>query len=60
MDPILFGIIFLVISMLLLSFVIRGAIDSSKLTKQMETLNSEFQMLRKEISENKHIVDKRV
>ncbi len=60
MDPILFGIIFLVISMLLLSFVIRGAIDSSKLTKQMETLNSEIQMLRKEISENKHIVDKRV
>lgn len=60
MDPVLFGIIFLVISMLLLSVVIRGAIDSSKLTKQMETLNSEIQMLRKEISENKHIVDKRV
>lgn len=60
MDPILLGIIILVISMLLLSVVIRGAIDSSKLTKQMETLNSEIQMLRKEISENKHIIDKRV
>ena len=59
MDPILLAIIFLVISMLLLSVVIRGAIDSSKLTKQMETLNSEIQMLRKEISDNKHIVDKR-
>ncbi|HTG70920.1 MAG TPA: hypothetical protein VL921_16795 [Candidatus Udaeobacter sp.] len=60
MDPILLAIIFLVISMLLLSVVIRGAIDSSKLTKHMETLNSEIQMLRQEIKDNKHIVDKRV
>lgn len=59
MDLILFAVIFLVISMLLLPVIIRGAIDSSKLTRQLVALSTEIQMLRKEINENKHINDKR-
>ncbi|WP_138751689.1 hypothetical protein [Paenibacillus sinopodophylli] len=60
MEPLLIAVIFLVVFMLLLSVVIRGAIDSSKLTKQMEMLNDEMRLLRKEIHQSKHIVDKRV
>lgn len=60
MDLILFAVIFLVISMLLLPVIIRGAIDSSKLTRQLVALSTEIQMLRKEINENKHINDKRI
>ncbi|CAM3949145.1 hypothetical protein L1N85_00485 [Paenibacillus alkaliterrae] len=60
MDPILFFIICLVVFLLLLSIVIRGAINSSKLTKQLEELTNEVQWLRIEIKENKHIADKRV
>ncbi|MEV5024887.1 hypothetical protein [Paenibacillus sp. LPE1-1-1.1] len=60
MDLILFSIIVLVVFMLLLSVVIRGAINSSKLTEQLESLNQEIKLLRKEIQENKHIVDKRI
>ncbi|CAM4285383.1 hypothetical protein FHS16_002273 [Paenibacillus endophyticus] len=60
MEPLLIAIIFLVVSMLLLSVVIRGAIDSSKLTKQMVELNEEMRLLRKDIQNSKHIVDKRV
>ncbi|MDQ8733453.1 hypothetical protein [Paenibacillus sp. LHD-38] len=60
MDPILLSIIVFVVFMLLLSVVIRGAINSSKLTEQLESLNQEMKLLRKEIHENKHIVDKRL
>ncbi|MGO4543766.1 hypothetical protein AB4Z29_03140 [Paenibacillus sp. 2TAB23] len=60
MEPLLIAIIFLIVSMLLLSVVIRGAIDSSKLTKQMVELNEELRLLRKDIQNSKHIVDKRV
>lgn len=59
MDIVIIIIIF-VVSMLVLSVVIRGAIDSSKLPKQLDTLIDEIRMLRKEIKENKHIVDKKV
>lgn len=58
MDLILFAVIFFVIFMLLLPVIIRGAIDSSKLTRQLVALSTEIQMLRKEINENKHINDK--
>lgn len=60
MDPLLIAIIFLIVTMLLLSVVIRGAINSSKLTKQMEELNEEMRLLRKDIQDSKQIVDKRV
>lgn len=60
MDPIFFTIIIMVVFLFLLSFIIRDSINSSKLTKQVEMLNTEIQMLREEIKENKHIVDKRV
>lgn len=60
MDPIIFSIILFVVFMLLLSVVIRGAINSSKLTEQLESLNQEMKLLRKEIHENKSIVDKRI
>lgn len=53
-------VIMFVVSTLVLSVVIRGAIDSSKLPKQLDTLIDELRMLRKEIKENKHIVDKKV
>ncbi|MGM0879438.1 MAG: hypothetical protein ACQEXQ_00150 [Bacillota bacterium] len=53
-------IIIFVVFILLLPVVIRGAIDSSKLPKQLDTLTDEIRMLRKEIEENKHIIDKKV
>ncbi|RCW50026.1 hypothetical protein [Paenibacillus prosopidis] len=53
-------IIMFVVSTLVISVVIRGAIDSSKLPKQLDMLTDEIRMLRKEIKENKHIVDKKV
>lgn len=53
-------IIIFVIFILLLPVVIRGAIDTSKLPKQLDTLIDEIRMLRKEIEENKHIIDKKV
>ncbi|MBD2871457.1 hypothetical protein [Paenibacillus arenilitoris] len=62
MDPILFvfAILGIVISLLLLSLVIRGAIDSSEATKQMKALVEEVRLLRKEIQDSKHIIDKRL
>lgn len=53
-------IIIFVIFILLLPVVIRGAIDTSKLPKKLDTLIDEIRMLRKEIKENKHIIDKKV
>jgi hypothetical protein len=53
-------IIIFVVFILILPVVIRGAIDSSKLPKQLDTLIDEIRMLRKEIKQNKHIIDKQV
>jgi len=58
---IIFSIIIFVLFFLLLSVVIRGAIDNSKLTQKMDLLIAEIKELRKEVQEDKkHIIDKRV
>lgn len=49
-----------VISMLILVAVIRSALDSSKTSDKLDRLIDEIRLLRKDIKENKHIVDKRV
>jgi hypothetical protein len=55
-----FGGIFLwVLSLLVLSLIIRSAIDGSKTSRKMDILIDEVRMLRKEIKDNKHIIDKR-
>ena len=56
---ILYGLIVLVISLLVLVFIIRSAIDGSKTSRKLDILIDEIRMLRKEIKNNKHIIDKR-
>ncbi|WP_028611126.1 hypothetical protein [Paenibacillus harenae] len=60
MDFIVILIIFFVLFMFVISSVIRGAVDSSKATKKMDVLIDEVRLLRKEIQENKPIIDKRL
>lgn len=60
MDPIILGIVVWVLTLLLLGPIIRGAIDSSKMSKKLDALAAEVHQLRKEIKENKHIIDKKV
>ncbi|MBW5448087.1 hypothetical protein GE107_18680 [Cohnella sp. CFH 77786] len=52
-------IIIWAISLLVLGLVIQGAIDRSKTSRKMDLLIDEIRMLRKEIKDNKHIIDKR-
>ncbi|MGM1047982.1 MAG: hypothetical protein ACQEXX_17810 [Bacillota bacterium] len=40
--------------------VIRYAIDSSKSSRKLDVLTDEIRKLRKEIRDNKHIIDKKV
>ena len=56
---ILYGLIVLVISLLVLVFIIRSAIDGSKTSRKLDILIDEIRMLRNEIKNNKHIIDKR-
>lgn len=54
-------IIFIVLFFLILSLVVRGAIDNSKMSQKMDLLMAEIRELRKEVQEDKkHIIDKRV
>jgi hypothetical protein len=51
-----FGLYFL-----LLAFVIRAALDRSKLTEQLAALTDEVRMLRRELAkEQPNVIDKRV
>ncbi|RJX41011.1 hypothetical protein D3P09_03070 [Paenibacillus pinisoli] len=61
MAGIIFVIILFVLFFLILSLVVRGAIDNSKMSQKMDLLISEIRELRKEGQEDKkHIIDKRV
>lgn len=61
MPGIIFVIILFVLFFLILSLVVRGAIDNSKMTQKMDLLIAEIRELRKEVQEDKkHIIDKRV
>lgn len=59
-EGLLFIIILFVLFFLVLSLVIRGAIDNSNVVKKMDVLIDEIRTLRKEVKENKHIIDKRL
>jgi hypothetical protein len=54
------GIIVWMISMTIIIYIIRSAIDGSRSSKKLDTLIDEIRMLRREIRENKHIIDKKV
>lgn len=61
MEGFIFVIIFIVLFFLILSLVVRGAIDNSKMSQNMDLLIAEIRELRKEVQEDKkHIIDKRV
>lgn len=61
MEGFIFVIILFVLFFLILSLVVRGAIDNSKMTQNMDLLIAEIRELRKEVQEDKkHIIDKRV
>lgn len=53
------GLFLMVVSMMVLIFIIRNAIDGSRTSKKLDILIDEIRMLRREIKENKHIIDKR-
>jgi hypothetical protein len=57
---ILFGILLLVFIFSVFILIIRSAIDGSNTSKKMDVLIDEIRMLRKEIKNNKHIIDKKV
>ncbi|RJE90563.1 hypothetical protein D3P07_00165 [Paenibacillus sp. 1011MAR3C5] len=58
---IIFVVILSVLFLLILSLVIRSAIDNSNVSQKMDILIAEIKELRKEVQEDKkHIMDKRV
>jgi hypothetical protein len=57
---IIFGIILLVFIFSVFILIIRSAIDGSNTAKKMDVLIDEIRMLRIEIKNNKHIIDKKV
>lgn len=57
---IIMSIIFLVIFSFILIAVIRTAIDRSQMTDKLDILIDEIRQLRREIKENKHIIDKKI
>lgn len=56
----IFVIIGMVICLLVFVFVIRNAIDGSETSRKLDLLIDEIRMLRKEIKDNKHIIDKKI
>lgn len=54
------AVIVFVLTLLLLVIVIKKAIDDSKATAKLDELIQEIRLLRKEIKDNKHIIDKRM
>jgi hypothetical protein len=57
---VLLGIVVWMISLSIIIFIIRSALDGSRTSKKLDTLIDEISMLRREIRENKHIIDKKV
>jgi hypothetical protein len=56
---VLLGIVVWLVSLSFIIYIIRSALDGSKSSKKLDTLIDEIRMLRREIRENKHIIDKR-
>ncbi|MNC57776.1 hypothetical protein D3C76_133220 [compost metagenome] len=48
------------IGLVVLMIVIRKAVDGSRTSDKLDILIEEIRLLRKEIRENKHIIDKRL
>jgi hypothetical protein len=55
-----FGVIGLIISALICIFLIRTAVDGSNTSRKLDILIQEVRLLRGEIKESKHIIDKKV
>jgi hypothetical protein len=55
-----FGVIGLIISALIFIFLIRTAVDSSDTSRKLDILIQEIRLLKGEIKESKHIIDKKV
>lgn len=58
-DIMIIGMFTWILSLLAFVFIIRKAIDGSKKAEKMEIIINEIRMLRKEINENNHIIDKK-
>lgn len=56
----IFILIGMAICLLVFVFVIRAAIDGSDTAKKLDLLIDEVRMLRKEIKDNKHIINKKI
>ncbi len=54
------GILLLLFCFSVFILIIRSAIDGSNMSKKMDILIDEIRMLRTEIKNNKHIIDKKV
>lgn len=60
MEFIIVCIILMVIYSFILIAVIRSGIDHSKASDKMDILIDEIRMLRREIKQSKHIIDKKI
>lgn len=56
----LIALVLWIIGMVVLMIVIRKAVDGSQTSDKLDILIEEIRMLRKEIRESKHIIDKRL
>ncbi|AIQ22423.1 hypothetical protein NSQ90_05820 [Paenibacillus sp. FSL H7-0737] len=54
------GVLLLLFSFSMFILIIRSAIDGSNMSKKMDVLIDEIRMLRTEIKNNKHIIDKKI
>lgn len=60
MELVVLSIVIWLISLLILIAVIRHAVDSSRTSRRLDDLIDEIKLLRKDIRENKAIIDKRI
>ncbi len=60
MNGIFFFVGFWALSLVVFVLVIRNAIDGSKSAAKMDVLIQEIRLLRNDIKNNKHIIDKKV
>ncbi|MNG41182.1 hypothetical protein D3C84_1302000 [compost metagenome] len=56
----LIALVLWVIGLVVLMLVIRKAVDGSQTSDKLDILIEEIRLLRKEIRESKHIIDKRM
>jgi hypothetical protein len=60
LDIAIIFIAFWLVSLLLAIAIIKHALDTSKTSAKLDTLIDEIRMLRRDIKDSKHIIDKKI